>query len=314
MTKLAGETQNGVLKKHNCPVCQTANESNTTNCVTCAWYFPLAGTPQYEIELSRAKQQYQMVSSFNQMFQHIQVQSKMLEKISFRLDDLENKVTAIKENKQTEHTINQKYNYPELAPIQKVADFNTVAKRKAWWEGLEAQWQKAFKQIVLRQQATHQPTDEEMKYVLESPILRIVGPKAMHANIDFELTNLSGLRHLTDLTLLTLSQHAFTHLAGIEHLAQLKTLFVDGNQLTNIKAIHYLPQLQKLYCQSNQLEDLHPLEGLTNLEVIHCGNNCLTSLEGITLAHVAKLEQLVYLPNKAIPKIELERMTAIGVA
>ena len=79
-----------------CPVCNTPIPTkDATTCATCNWYFPLKDTPHFELELSRAKQQFQMVNSFQQVFQHMQIQSKMLEKMSFRLDGMENEIATI---------------------------------------------------------------------------------------------------------------------------------------------------------------------------------------------------------------------------
>ena len=147
-----------------CPVCNTPIPTKeATTCATCNWYFPLKDTPHYEVELSRAKQQFQMMNSFGQIFQHMQVQNKMLEKISFRLDGLENEVNNIKENRivQASKTI-KTYDYPELEPVQKAEDFDTAEKRAAWWNGLEEQWQKAFKDwSAYKKVNTIQPSDED---------------------------------------------------------------------------------------------------------------------------------------------------------
>lgn len=308
-------TSNGLLKEKEqiCPVCQTKNKIVATHCQVCAWYFQLANTPQYALELSRAKQQFQMINTFNQVLHGMKVQSKMLEKINFRLDGLENEMTVIKEQTLKEHTINQKYEYPVLAPIQKVVDFDTAEKRTAWWNDLEAQWQKAFNQAVLRKENEYQPTDEDIKYVLESPTLRLVGARGMHPSIDFELTNLSGVRHLTDLTFLVASHNALIDLKGIEHLEKLETLFVNANKLTSFKEVHYLPQLKKLYVNVNQLRDLHPIESLVNLEMLYCSYNRLTSLEGITTQHAQKLKEFTCLPNDGVTQKEVERIEAMSI-
>ena len=297
----------------NCPVCNTPNTNKSPNCGTCGWYFPLKDSQYFEVELGRAKQQYQMVSSFNQMFQHMQVQSKMLEKISFRLDGLENEVAQIKVNKPNSKVSQTTYEYPELPVIAKVEDFDTVEKRAEWWNGLEGQWKSAFKQAVLQKSQYHTPTDEDYQFILDSKVVRLVGLKGMHASIDFELTNLSGLKHLTNLTLLVASQNALTSLKGIEYLENLVSLFVNSNKLTSIKEIHYLPQLTKIYCNTNQITDILPVRLLTNLETLHCCYNQLSSFEGITEAHTKHLKEFVGLPNDKITPKEIQQIENIGI-
>ena len=297
-----------------CPVCNTPSPSdNAQNCTTCGWYFPLKDTPQFQLELGRAKQQFQMVNSFNQMFQHMQIQSKMLEKISFRLDGLENEVNVIKENRPTRAIVQQKYEYPALDPIQKCEDFDTPEKRAEWWNGLEDQWKEAFKQGILQKSQYHELNDKDYAYILESPTARFVGPRGMHPNLNFELTNLSGLKHLSRLSILVASHQALTSLSGIEHLNKLTSLFINSNKLTSLKELYYLPQLQKLYCNVNQIVDLQPIEKLTNLETIYCCYNQLESLEGITAEHVGKLIEFVVLPNDRLKPNDIKEVEELGI-
>ena len=311
--KEAPTSNNGIQQKMSCPVCNTENELIVQHCKTCAWYFPLKDTPHFAIELSRAKQQFQMVNSFNQMYQHIQVQSKVLEKMSFRLDGLENELSSLKKKKPASSVIQQKYEYPELAPIATAASFDTPEKRKEWWEGLEPQWQTAFNVSDLRQAVDHSPTDKELRYILDAPTLRFVGPRGMHPSMDFELTNLSGVRHLTNLNLLVTSHQAFTDLSGIEHLENLESLFVNSNKLTQIREVHYLKKLKQLYINANQITDIQPVQQLTNLETLYCSYNQLTSLAGITEQHAEKLTTFYCLPNEKLTPTEIKRVEALNI-
>ncbi|MGB0524156.1 MAG: leucine-rich repeat domain-containing protein [Flammeovirgaceae bacterium] len=294
----------------NCPVCNTTVADDAIHCGTCNWYIPLKDTEHYQVELSRAKQQWQMVSSFNQVFQHLQVQNQVLEKVSFRLDGLENEMTAIKEKGliPTITPFQQKYEYPPLAPIQAAEDFDTPEKRKAWWDNLEEQWQNAFNKGFFQKELDHQPTDEEIEDLLTIPTIRLVGPRGMYPNLDFELTNLSGIKHLTNLTTLVVTHLALTSLEGIEHLTNLTHLFVVGNKIQNIKEVHYLTNLVQLYCNVNQIVDIHPVEGLTKLDTLYCCYNRLTSLEGLTAAHTENLKEFVCLPNDDVKPKEIKRV------
>ena len=130
----------------NCPVCTTANDAEAVHCITCNWYFSLKDTPHYDLELSRARQQWQMVSSFNQVFQHMQVQSKVLEKMSFRLDSLESDMQRVRDENfiTLNPEIDEEEEYPEIAPVASAESFDTPEKRKSWWNDLEEQWQKSL--------------------------------------------------------------------------------------------------------------------------------------------------------------------------
>jgi hypothetical protein len=301
-----------------CPVCNTPIPTkDATTCATCNWYFPLKDTPHIQLELSIAKQQIQMVNSFQQVFQHMQIQSKMLEKMSFRLDGMENEIATIKEKSINQASdalkVSDTYLYPELEPIMKAEDFDTIEKRAEWWNGLEEQWQKAFRQAVLQKSQYHEPNDEDYQFILDSEILRLVGPRGMHPSIDFELTNLSGLKHLTKLTILVASQNTLTNLEGIEHLENLESLFVNSNKLTSIKEVHYLPQLKKLYCNANQITEIQPIQKLLVLDTLYCCYNQLVNFEGITATHAEKLKDFVCLPNDKITPKEIQKIENIGI-
>lgn len=313
MKKLEKDPKNSLVTINTCPVCNTRNELTKTNCTTCAWHFPLVATPQFDLELSRAKQQYQLMKTFNQMMQNAQNQNEMLEKINARMDDIEGKVNQIKKKTPANPSFTPQYEYPVLSSILGTNDFDTEVKRLGWWQQLESQWQAAFNMVSLKKAKEYQPNDEEIEYILTSPILRFVGPRGIFANMDFELTNLSGIRHFKDLTLLTFTQQAITNLEGIEHLQSLRHLFVSGCYLKNLKEVHYLPQLEHLYANVNQLEDIQTIEGLNNLVTFYCNYNELESLEGITTNHLEKLKAFYCLPNEKIPLSEIKRVEAMEI-
>lgn len=246
----------------------------------------------------------------------MQIQSKMLEKMSFKLDGLEKEVEQLKKDRKQgsdNSELSDPYTYPTLPLIQKVADFDTTEKRQQWWQTLEPQWHHAFNIAILQKPKNHLPTDKELTYILTAPVARFVGPKGMHPSIDFELTNLSGIRHLTDLTTLVVSHNALTDLKGIEHLTKLEYLFVNSNKLTNLQPIHYLPQLKTLYCNVNQIADIYPLKNLTNLETLYCCYNQLQTLQGIMPQHVNQLKELVCLPNDKLADKEIMRIEQMGI-
>jgi len=305
-------SKNGVHTEQDCPVCNTQNEATAVHCKTCAWYFPMKDTPQFALELSRAKQQFQMIQSFNQVYQHMQIQSKVLEKMSFRLDGMEADMQKVKDKNFL--VINPEVGldeptYPELEPIKSVVQFTTFAEKHAWWNNLEEQWKKAFNAALWQKgEITDIPTEEEFTNLFTTPTFRAVGPRGMYGNITFELTNLSGLQQLTNLETLVISHNALTNLVGIEHLSKLSSLFVNANKITDLSAVYYLPQLSKLYCNVNQLATILPVKNLTNLEVLYCNYNQLINFHGITTAHTEKLKEFFCFPNEKVETKEIKRL------
>lgn len=302
--------QNGTLEVQNCPVCNTENGINDVHCKTCAWYFPLKNTPQYALELSRAKQQFQMVQSFNQVYQHMQIQSKVLEKMSFRLDGLEADMKNVKDQNfiVTNPEVGEEMDYPPLTPIANADDFDTPEKRVAWWNNLEEQWQKAFNASFLQNgEITDCPNDEELRDIFSTPTFRAVGPRGMYPSISFELTNASGVKHLTNLKYLFITHCALTNLEGIQNLSQVETLYVNSNKLTDISKVYYLTKLYKLFVNANQLTSILPVKTL-KLETLYCNYNRLLNLYGITNIHQDCLKELFCLPNDEIKLPEIKRV------
>lgn len=296
--------QNGTVETNACPVCNTPNELNNIHCTTCAWYFPLKGTPQFALELSRAKQQFQMVQSFNQVYQHMQIQSKVLEKMSFRLDGLEGEMKKVKEGNLASLSSNHEeaiINYPALKPIISVLDLKKPVERKKWWVNLEEQWQKAFNAAFFQKgEILDCPSDEELLDLFQATTFRSVGPRGMYPNLTFELTNLSGLIQLTSLEHLFVTHGALTSTEGVAHLKQLKSLFLNSNKLTDIKAVHYIKQLKSLYINANQLTSILPLQEVDNLEILYCNYNQLQNFSGITSKHEENLKEFFCLPNDKV--------------
>ncbi|MEM6321330.1 MAG: hypothetical protein AAF960_26970 [Bacteroidota bacterium] len=303
-------SENGIHTEQTCPVCATTNEATAQHCTTCAWYFPLKNTPQYALELSRAKQQFQMIQSFNQVYQHMQIQSKVLEKMSFRLDGLEADMKKVKEENfiVVNPELTEEVDYPELEPIAQAEDFDTPEKRLAWWNDLEEQWQRAFNASFLQKgETTDTPTDEELVDIFSTPTFRVVGPRGMYPSIGFELTNASGVKHLTNLKYLFITHCGLTNLEGTEHLHQVETLYVNSNKLTDISAVHYMTKLYKLFVNANQLTSILPVKDLA-LETLYCNYNQLANLHGITKEHQAKLKEFYCLPNDNVQPKEIERI------
>lgn len=303
-------SENGVHTTQDCPVCNTKNESTEQHCKTCAWYFPLKDTPQFAIELSRAKQQFQMVQSFNQVYQHMQIQSKVLERMSFRLDGLETDMKNVKEQNfiVVNPEITDTIEYPDLEPIVAAEAFNTPKKRMEWWNKLEGQWKKTFNATVLGLgEVQDAPTDEQIQEIFDTPTIRVVGPRGMYPNVTFEVTNLSGVKHLTNLQFLMVTHGGLTSLSGIEHLQKMVSLFVNSNKLTNINEVHYLNKLTSLYANANQLNSILPVKQL-NLQTFYCNYNQLVNLHGITKGHKKTLKEFYCLPNDQLALKEIKRI------
>lgn len=175
------------------------------------------------------------------------------------------------------------------------------------WELLEPQWQKAFNVILGKGAINDKPDDLLLAELKEIKNVRLAGKTAPYPNLDFELTNLSGLTHLHEVELLSVTHHQIHSLKPIAHLKNLKSLFVMCNELDSLEGIENLTQLESLYFQYNNVSDLSPLEKLTNLKEVYATMNSLKSLDGISTEHEHKLEKFYILPNKELKSREIMR-------
>jgi internalin A len=126
---------------------------------------------------------------------------------------------------------------------------------------------------------------------------------------DHQITDISPLKRLIQLTELTLNDNQLTDVTGLENLTQLKNLTLNDNQLTDVKGLENLTQLTRLTLNDNKLTDVTGLENLTKLEWLLLFNNKLTGVKGLE-----KLTQLrgLYLNNNKLTDVKgLENLTQL---
>jgi Leucine-rich repeat (LRR) protein len=170
----------------------------------------------------------------------------------------------------------------------------TLNARRLWWTSLETQWKIAFQSSVLIHNNT--PTDDELDNIMSLTTLTCLGPTAQYPNVNFELTNLTGIKELTELETLVLTHHSLTDVRDLEDLKYLKNLFVSNNKITSLSGIENLKKLEQLNVQNNKIESLVPIKLLIQLKELYVNSNLLTSFEGITAAHSKYLKMFFCLP------------------
>lgn len=83
-----------------------------------------------------------------------------------------------------------------------------------------------------------------------------------------EITDITPIASLTNLTYLDLKQNQLSDLKPLKSLTNLSVLSIEGNQISDIAPLGDLTKLKGLFMSGNSIKDLQPLEGLTNLTVI----------------------------------------------
>ena len=183
--------------------------------------------------------------------------------------------------------------------------FDTPEKRAQWWLDLEPQWRKAFLEAVfqLKRMANferYQPADEELEFLFDLDELNITGSGSFHhrnnpPDISFQLSNLSGLKNLTNLKRIECDFNGLIEsLEPLRHLVNLEVLWCDNNRITDLSPLMALHKLRGLCCWNNQISSIEPLAGLIQLTDLTLGlydeGNPLESIE--PLRHLINLEQL----------------------
>ena len=106
-------------------------------------------------------------------------------------------------------------------------------------------------------------TTEDMKslYELEAP--------------NASITDLTGLEHATNLTLLNLSDNSISDISPLAGLNNLAELYLSDNSISDISPLAGLNNLIWLELHNNSISDLSPLKGLNNLISLKGLNNPL---------------------------------------
>ncbi|MEP7230701.1 MAG: leucine-rich repeat domain-containing protein [Ginsengibacter sp.] len=174
-----------------------------------------------------------------------------------------------------------------------------------WWKKLEPQWQQAFGLAITGHQ--NEPGPGELQKIFAAQTLRLAGPGASFPNMQFELTNLGGLQHLTNLSIVIVTHQKIENIEVVSNLTNLKSLFLFNNNITSLRGIEDLCQLEQLYVQCNQISSIKPIEKLVNLKEFYINDNLIDRLEGLREAHSDKLTMFVCKPNERLKQKEIIR-------
>lgn len=174
-----------------------------------------------------------------------------------------------------------------------------------WWKQLEPQWKQAFGISVTGH--TGEPTQTEVDKIFSTQAIRLAGPSAPFPNLQFELTNLSGLQHLTNLSIVIITHHKIDDIKLLSNLPELKSLFLFNNNITSLHGIEGLYKMEQLYVQCNRISSIEQVELLINLKEFYINNNCITTLNGLTEKHSDKLRMFVCRPNEQLKQKEIIR-------
>ena len=122
------------------------------------------------------------------------------------------------------------------------------------------------------------------------------------------ISDISPLTGLSDLTLLRLNNNTITDISPLSGLMNLTSLSLYENRITDLTPLAGLTNLTSIALWSNNISDITPLAGLTNLTSLELGGSQitdltplagLTNLTNITLSYISNsdISLLAGMPN-----------------
>ena len=181
-----------------------------------------------------------------------------------------------------------------------------------WWGQLSSDWKLAFGTVFFHH--SNEPTTDELDHLYHTPVLRFTGPKAPYPNIDFELSDLSGISRLDNLEVLVATHHRFTSITVLRSLKKMKNLFLNNNRIECLEGIESMACLEQLYVQYNHIESIKPIEGLLDLKEVYIHDNNLSSLDGLTEAHSENLTKFFCMPGNSLKQKDIIRVeNSLGI-
>jgi len=125
-----------------------------------------------------------------------------------------------------------------------------------------------------------------------------------------DISNLSPLSTLTNLTYLSLVGNQISDLKPLSNITNLRHLGLSGNKISDLSPISKLGNLDFLAINTNQIWDLNPLCNLTNLTSLFLGYNQISDLK--PLSQLRELRILHLYHNRIIDISPLGKLTNLN--
>ena len=134
-------------------------------------------------------------------------------------------------------------------------------RRDSWWNSLDDQWK------ITHFGDKDKPEDKKIIELFKKESL--IYKKC-------NLTDVSGLKSLTNLKYLDLRNNAIISLKDIEYLINLKELFLINNKIIGIDELKDLKGLTFLDIRKNKVSSIEVLENLKKLETLYIRDNLIS--------------------------------------
>lgn len=97
-----------------------------------------------------------------------------------------------------------------------------------------------------------------------------------------EITDLSGIQNLPDLTHVLFFDHAISDLAPLASLTKLERVLFSENSVSDLGPLSGLTNLEILSVQRNSIADVSPLSGLTGLKTLRLSVNAISDISPLS--------------------------------
>ncbi len=109
------------------------------------------------------------------------------------------------------------------------------------------------------------------------------------------ISDLTGLEHAINLTLLYLSDNSISDITSLSGLINLTQLYLKDNSISDISAVSGLTNLRSLHLGDNSISDITSLSGLINLTLLYLGGNLISDIS--TVSDLTNLRTLGFWNN-----------------
>ena len=149
----------------------------------------------------------------------------------------------------------------------------------------------------------------------EQTVTVYVGP--LLENLVFTDDNLAacveetGAVYIEEIQFLNCVDRNISDLSGMEHLTHLNILNIDNNEISDLSPLAHLPALHTLNIGANTIEDLTPVASMTALTALSIYNNMLTDLS--PLADLDQLNALTFHNNQVVDLTPISNLPNITI-
>ena len=249
--------------------------------------------------------------------QILQNKIQSLERINTELQTRLNKIDSVSTNNNLDKNTTEKViESSPTEPLKQTINTTNLSTDdlKNWWQSLPDEWKLAYNKVFLaRGEITDLPSPKELKSILQTENIEIIGERILFGGfkrLTFKLSNLLGLSELAFINSINLSGHNIDNTNGLSHLKNLKSLNLTSNNLTTIGYSDAFKSVQELIVRDNLLHDLNGLERFDHLEVLDISDNS-NLLSILALDSLERLEvlRIGYAPNlkKQIVRLKMMR-------